>query len=83
MCYIAFIGHSLHWRYINAALQEYVMIYVTTLRLSTKVRGFKENETLKTFLCFTFEESLRSKQTFTNHKKETPLKLKRSHCTKR
>ena len=26
MCYIAFIGHSLHWRYINAALQEYVII---------------------------------------------------------
>ena len=25
MCYIAFIGHSLHWRYIKAALQEYVI----------------------------------------------------------
>ena len=29
MCYIAFIRHSLHWRYINAALQEYVInIYI-------------------------------------------------------
>ena len=26
MCYIAFIGHSLHWHYINTALQEYVIM---------------------------------------------------------
>ena len=25
MCYIVFISHSLHWRYIKAALQEYVI----------------------------------------------------------
>ena len=26
MCYIVFISHSLHWRYIKTALQEYVII---------------------------------------------------------
>ena len=25
MCYIVFISHSLHWRYIKIALQEYVI----------------------------------------------------------
>ena len=25
MCYIVFIPHSLHWRYIKTALQEYVI----------------------------------------------------------
>ena len=28
MCYIVFISHSLHWRYIKTALQEYVIIRV-------------------------------------------------------
>ena len=34
MCYIVFISHSLHWRYIKTALQEYVIInrYSTTAR---------------------------------------------------
>ena len=31
MCYIVFISHSLHWRYIKIALQEYVMICNTTI----------------------------------------------------
>ena len=26
MCYIVFITHSLHWRYIKTALQEYVIM---------------------------------------------------------
>ena len=26
MCYILFISHSLHWRYIKIALQEYVIM---------------------------------------------------------
>ena len=25
MCYIVFISHSLHWRYIKIVLQEYVI----------------------------------------------------------
>ena len=25
MCYIVFISHSLHWRYVKIALQEYVI----------------------------------------------------------
>ena len=31
MCYIAFISHSLHWRYIKIALRNYVI----KLRYST------------------------------------------------
>ena len=31
MCYIVFIIHSLHWRYIKIALQEYVTtVFITT-----------------------------------------------------
>ena len=26
MCYIVFISHSLHWRYIKIALRKYVII---------------------------------------------------------
>ena len=33
MCYIVFISHSLHWRYIKTALQEHVINFIT--RLST------------------------------------------------
>ena len=29
MCYIVFMTHSLHWRYIKTALQEYVIIPIT------------------------------------------------------
>ena len=31
MCYIVFITHGLHWRYIKTALQEYVIIDVIAL----------------------------------------------------
>ena len=45
MCYIVFVSHSLHWRYIKTALQEYVIkVFLATIitelccRLLTRVK---------------------------------------------
>ena len=42
MCYIVFISHSLHWRYIKTALQDYVItnIIVTSLCITDMLTGF-------------------------------------------
>ena len=43
MCYIVFISHSLYWRYIKIALQEYVIIDVIALNETflSKKHNFK------------------------------------------
>ena len=33
MCYIVFISHSLHWRYIKIALRKYVITFHIELQL--------------------------------------------------
>ena len=35
ICYIVFISHSLHWRYIKTALQEYVIVMNKLLVLTS------------------------------------------------
>ena len=46
MCYIVFISHSLHWRYIKIALQEYVK-NVYTGDIMHSLRGLTESPVVK------------------------------------
>ena len=41
MCYIVFISHSLHWRYIKIALQEYVIKRLIAALVTSKFTSVK------------------------------------------
>ena len=53
MCYIVFISHSLHWRYIKIALQEYVIKEVSSCHLLIDMKY-----TLVKFLKYVIGSSL-------------------------
>ena len=41
MCYIVFISHSLHWRYIKIALGDYVIIQIIS---TVKIDSLNESQ---------------------------------------
>ena len=47
MCYIVFISHSLHLRYIKTALQEYVINTIETRDKSFNCFGYEFSSTLQ------------------------------------
>ena len=54
MCYIVFIGHSLHWRCIKIALRKYVIMFFDH---KTTDEGFFKSKRLEKVLqkfCFRF-----------------------------
>ena len=56
MCYIVFIGHSLHWHYIKIALRKYVINNVISGKLNLHLIDICFVNTLKilckSLLCF-------------------------------